>query len=185
MLRIIFLGIFLVSSYSYGSSFEDIIKKARSNNDDAQLQVAKDYFYGHGVKKNYKKALFWFEILAKKSNADAEYYLGKMYDDGLGVRSSASKALYWYTISSNQNNAYAEESLGDLYLSGMGVPNNQLTAYTWFRLSLINGFKNQSLLNKIHLLENELPANSIAYVNQKLKHLNRYNEKHNYDFIFA
>ena len=75
-----------------------LIKKAAAkNNLKAMLLLARNYYYGYGIKRNEKKAFKTWEKGAKLGCAEAEYYLGLCYEKGIYVKPDlmrAKKHLY-------------------------------------------------------------------------------------------
>jgi TPR repeat protein len=55
------------------------------------------YFYGHGVKKDERKAVEWYKKAAAKNDAKALYNLGHCYADGEGVKQSNRWAKHFFT----------------------------------------------------------------------------------------
>ncbi len=53
------------------SFIEDLISAAESGDAEAQLSLGYCYDTGDGVKKSYKKAVFWYTKAAEQGNVDA------------------------------------------------------------------------------------------------------------------
>jgi TPR repeat protein len=66
-------------------SFEECLNKAMNGNTAAKYQLAKSYFYGKGVERDYIQAQMWYGLAAKDGHAFANYELGKMYLYGIGI----------------------------------------------------------------------------------------------------
>ncbi len=64
----------------------------------AQVNLGVMYYEGKGVKKDYQKALYWTEKLAKQGNANAQYNLGEMYYEGKGVVKNYIQAYKWISL---------------------------------------------------------------------------------------
>lgn len=70
-----------------------LIKKAAAkNNVKAMLLLARNYYYGYGIKRNEKKAFKTWEKGAKLGCAEAEYYLGLCYEKGIYVTPDLMRA---------------------------------------------------------------------------------------------
>jgi len=89
------------------------------------------YENGMGVKKDYKKAIYWYEKSADQGNSNAQYHLGLMIYIGQGLQLFDSvfddgKALVkLLKKSADQDNIRAQNLLGTIYLLGKGEhPNN-------------------------------------------------------------
>ncbi len=69
-------------------------KAADQGDKDAQAELGRCYFYGIGVKGDYKQAVLWYrKDRAKAGNADAQYSLGYCYEYGQGVMRNCGKTL--------------------------------------------------------------------------------------------
>jgi len=91
---------------------------------DAMNDLGNAYLTGHGVHKNYKEALTWYQKTADKGDALGMYNLGVMYNDGLGVTKDSTTAAKWYRGAANQGFAPAQLNLGFLLQHGLGVQEN-------------------------------------------------------------
>lgn len=56
-----------------------------NGNASARYELAKRYFYGQGVDRDYDKARMWFGLAAESGHILAKYQLGKMYLYGIGI----------------------------------------------------------------------------------------------------
>ena len=93
------LGIY----YSEGIIFQQDYKKAREyfdkaldvdhNNSSAQFNVGQAYYYGHGVKQDYKQAYEWYVQAANQDYSLAQMQLANMYFSGKGVEKDVAKAI--------------------------------------------------------------------------------------------
>ena len=59
---------------------------------DAQFVRGAMYVEGRGVKRDDKRALYWYEKSAKQGRADPQYNLGVMYEQGRGTEKDFKKA---------------------------------------------------------------------------------------------
>ena len=91
------------------------------------------YEYGHGVKKNYKKAIEWYQKSADAGNAVAMCNLGICYENGNGVKKNLKTAIEWYQKSADAGNANAMGNLGNCYYDGNGVKRNYKKAVEWYQ----------------------------------------------------
>ena len=67
-------------------------KATRLSDKNAALFLARNYYYGYGLKKNDKRAYKLWKKGAKKGCAEAEYYLGLCYEKGIYVKPDVLKA---------------------------------------------------------------------------------------------
>ena len=110
-----------VGSVAYGEGFNSLIVKAKRGDVQAQFTVGVMYYYGNGVKQDYKKAREWFEKAAAMNDGRAFYALGLIYSSGDGVRQDDKKAREFYEKATAMNNAMAINNLGYMYEQGHGV----------------------------------------------------------------
>jgi len=95
---------------------------AAQGNSVAQAAIGEMYYFGHGVKIDYKESYKWSLESAKQGNSDGQYNLGNLYFEGKGVSKQPQKAAYWWSKSAEQGNAFAQFNLARLYDTGTGVP---------------------------------------------------------------
>ena len=76
---------------------EELNRKINSlkNNAVALRDSGLDYFYGRGVKQDYKIAFRYLQLASKLGDKDAQVYLSAMYLEGLGVKKDINKSEYW------------------------------------------------------------------------------------------
>ena len=99
----------------------------------AEYRRGLDYYFGHSVPQNYKKANYWCHEAAAQGYALAEYTIGFMYHYGYGAPQNYRKALSWYRKAAAQKDVFAENSIGYAYKKGQGVPRNYREALSWYR----------------------------------------------------
>ena len=87
-------------------------------------------------KKNDKRAVGIFSILAKLDHPDALFMMGKCYFEGRGIKKDYKDAVTYYRKAADQNHAKAAYYLGKCYQEGRGVDEDKTTADKWFRKSL-------------------------------------------------
>ena len=109
---------FLLTSYSYANSTNDIVSMAEDIDPVALVQLGNLYRDGNGVTKSYAKAVWYYTVAVNRLNAKGQYELGNMYCKGLGVKRSYEKAFDLYTKSAAQGYLPALSSLGHMYLHG-------------------------------------------------------------------
>ena len=69
------------------------------------------YNNGHGVTKDYKKAVEWYTKAAEQGYAIAQCNLGYMYQYGYGVPINLNTAVEWYTKAVSQGDTSAMAAL--------------------------------------------------------------------------
>lgn len=73
------------SSKRKEDSFEGCFDKAMNGDIEAKYQLARKYFYGNGVERDYDHAQMWYGLAAAAGHSFAKYELGKMYLYGIGI----------------------------------------------------------------------------------------------------
>jgi hypothetical protein len=111
-------------------------------NGSVEYNLARHYYNGDGLDKDYAKAAKWFRKAAEKGNATAQFYLGLMYYNGEGVPQDYAEAAKWYRKAADQGRADAENNLGVMYRNGQGVPQDYVEAYKWYNLAAAQGETN-------------------------------------------
>ncbi len=80
----------------------------------AQFNLGNCYYSGKGVKKNLKKAVYWWEKAANGGYVMSQYYLASCYENGEGVERDISKAKYWYKKAAEKGDSEAKKALEKL-----------------------------------------------------------------------
>ncbi len=94
------------------------------NDPKAHMGLGRLYFYGHGVHRNYDKALYHFGLLASEGERGALYALGLMSQYGLGIEINNSCAANYYRRAADLGHLLALRQLALLnfkqghYISG-------------------------------------------------------------------
>lgn len=120
-------------------SYQLFKESAEHGNTDAQGRLGACYVIGHGVEKDYAKAIRWIVKSAEQGNAMAQWNLGKCYYSGDGVEKDYNKAVEWFRKSAEQGQARAQNYLGSCYYSGNGVEKDFNKAVEWYRKSAEQG----------------------------------------------
>ncbi len=114
-----------------------------------KLNLAKQYYYGDGVLKDYLKMKKWLENAISVSNnyTEAFYLLGTIYSDGLGVEQNITKANEYFSLVKEsfskgnrlyflRDNFNMISSLFFRYIDSNGVPYNPSIAQFWAEMYL-------------------------------------------------
>ena len=102
-----------------------------SKNVDPYLYVGTIYDF----KRDYIKAIEYYEISAKHNDSYALNSLGNIYYCGHGVKQDNNKAKKYYELSAKQNNSYAFVNLGNLYYNECGVKQDYNKAKEYYEIS--------------------------------------------------
>jgi len=136
-------------------------KLAANDNPDAQYALGVAYLKGHGIARDTRKAVRWFQMAAKSQHrlaealvayqagafdtavalwkdeaqqgtSDAQYALGLVLLKGQGVRSNPKQSLQWFGIAAKAGNTTAMFNLGGMYWEGIGTTADPTMAVYWW-----------------------------------------------------
>lgn len=88
---------------------------------DAQLVLAQLYLDGHGVERDPRAALYWFEQAAKRGRTEAVNMVGRCHELGWGTPADPATAAQWYRRAARMGHVWAQYNLAGLLLDGQGV----------------------------------------------------------------
>jgi TIR domain/Sel1 repeat/NB-ARC domain len=80
----------------------------------AIFEKAEAYYFGRGVRQNYKEAAALYEQAASDGFAPAENALGRMYENGIGVSKDLDRALQYYQRAASKGHPDAKAALARL-----------------------------------------------------------------------
>ena len=89
------------SSNRKEDNFEDCFDKAMNGDIEAKYQLARKYFDGNGVDRDYDQAKMWYGLAAAAGHSFAKDELGKMYLYGIGIEKNQELGMeycldaYW------------------------------------------------------------------------------------------
>lgn len=89
-------------------------KAAAKNHDGALLFLARNYYYGYGVKRNVKKAFLCWEKGEEIGSAEAAYYLGLCFAKGIYVKQNPLKAREYLTEALENGFTFAKTAIDDI-----------------------------------------------------------------------
>jgi TPR repeat protein len=148
----VFLGVLAAMAMSSSgllyaeTDFENLLTEAEGGSTEAQRDVGLAYYDGKGVKKNYDKALFWFQKAANRKDTTAMRYLGRMYGRGQGVAPDIKKAFYWVEQVARAGHPAAQSLLGLLYYEGQGTQKDLKKSFLWSEKAAKQGDPNAQYL---------------------------------------
>ncbi len=136
-------------------------KLAANDHPDAQYALGVAYLKGHGITRDTRKAVRWFQMAAKAQHrlaqalvayqagafdtavalwkneaqlgtSDAQYALGLVLLKGQGVRSNPKQSLQWFGAAAKAGNTAAMFNLGGMYWEGIGTTADPSMAVYWW-----------------------------------------------------
>ena len=108
------------------------IERSDPKDAETQFELAQHYFKGSGTKKDYSKALEWYEKAAAQGHAGAQFKMGQCCYKGLGTEQDLNKALEWYETAGKNGHSLAACTAGDMYYNGDGVEKDLYKAKEWY-----------------------------------------------------
>ncbi|MFA6104866.1 MAG: tetratricopeptide repeat protein [Victivallaceae bacterium] len=110
-------------------------REFKKGNYDAAFRLGCIYDEGLGVKKDYKKAFYYYSIAADKNYPDAINNLGLIYEHGNGVPQDFIKAKQLYEKAIGAGSKNAEANLGKMYY----LEKDYLKAKEYFEKAISHG----------------------------------------------
>jgi TPR repeat protein len=99
----------------YADAVQQATVLANKGNGAAQALLARAYYEGMGVERNYATAVAWAQKAAAQNDVDGLYYLGLMYYEARGVPRDFKAARDLFTRSGKLGNTLAMQKLSDIY----------------------------------------------------------------------
>lgn len=99
---------------------------------EAHYAVAKLYWLGQGVPRDYYKSHDWLIRAAELGHAGAQAKLGYMFTDGLAVVQDYEQALVWFEKAARAGDVDGLYNMGIFYLYGWGVETDRTMAKQYF-----------------------------------------------------
>ena len=99
----------------YADAVQQATVLANKGNGAAQALLARAYYEGMGVERNYATAMAWAQKAAAQNDVDGLYYLGLMYYEARGVPRDFKTARDLFTRSGKLGNTLAMQKLSDIY----------------------------------------------------------------------
>ena len=103
--------------------FDELLKRAKAGETDAQMAVAEAYFKGIGVLPSAIESLHWLEKAADK-NKHASVQIVNMYMNGYGIPQNKEKGFEIAEKYANKGNEIQMFNLAGYYLNGVGTNAN-------------------------------------------------------------
>jgi uncharacterized protein len=136
----------------YQTAYAEFLRLAQAGDSNAETALGVLYDDGHGVAKDQRIAVTWYQKAAEKGNPQAQLNLGVHYELAQGVELDYAVALSWYRKAAEQGYAPAQVALGNMYYRGRGVPQDKKEANAWFQRAAEQGNASaqQNLANALY-----------------------------------
>ena len=137
--------------FEYAVSCWQYVINCGSDNPEALLNLGVSYYYGNGVKQDYKKAVSFYSRAAEKKHPIGIYNLAVAFENGNGIQRNIDKAIELYHEAANLGVAMAIEALNRLKINNTNMAQNLDFFYgDRSREDLFNDY-----ITKAHRLEKE------------------------------
>ncbi len=93
------------------------------------------YYYGYGVQKNTKKAIYFFKKGEDLNDIASINNLGYCYLKGIGIKKDVNKAIYYLKKAGNLGSSYSLFNLACLYKFGLGINKDYKLAIYYLKKS--------------------------------------------------
>ncbi len=133
-----------------------LMKKAAKMGYPAAESAMGDYYYkGRYLKKDYQKALKWYQKSVNQDDKYGQYGLALMYYHGHGVKQNYKLSYQYNLMSAKQGLPIAIYNVGYMQYHGYGVKKNKKQALRWYKASGRKGYID-GMYNAAHMLLNGL-----------------------------
>jgi len=119
--------------------FEQVRVSAARGDAEAQFNLGSDYYYGYGVKQDYREAVRWYQKSALQGSAKAKYSLAYCYAHGFGVTRDVNEAIRYLRQAADQGSPQALCQLARMYSEGRDLPWNRTEAFRLYRAAADQG----------------------------------------------
>lgn len=129
----------IISAKTEYAKFAGLLKLAESGDLSAQSEIARRYYEGDGIERNFQEAAKWTMEGAKRGIPKSQNNLGTLYQNGEGVTQNHKEAVNWYRLAAAQGYGPAQYNLANRYAEGTGVPQDFKAAVALYRLAAEKG----------------------------------------------
>jgi TPR repeat protein len=136
-------------------------KQSKDGDDAATHTLGMIYFYGEGVKQDYRKSAEYLGRSADAGFVPSQSFLGYLYENGFGVKEDVGKAVGLYTKAAEAGDTLAQLSLGALYFHGKKAPEDPSKAFSWLSKAAGSGdYQALLLLSQLYAEGKGTPADA-------------------------
>ncbi|MDE1461977.1 tetratricopeptide repeat protein [Spartinivicinus poritis] len=132
---IVLLSLLFPSLVAANPKITTLETSANAGNVNAQLDLAKAYYYGRDIQQDYPTAIKWLKQALRSDNPQAKTLMGLALTSGHGVKKNLEQAFQLFAEASRSKDGEAQYYLGRAYLKGKGTDANIISAYIWLTLS--------------------------------------------------
>lgn len=117
----------------------------------AQLHYGQFLLDGHGVARDARAALRWFDTAARAGLPMAMNMVGRCFDQGWGVAENPAQAAPWFRAAADRGLDWGLYNLATLLSLGRGVEEDKVQALDLFRRAAAMGHaKSMNMVGSFH-----------------------------------
>lgn len=122
---------------------------------EAQNAIADCFYFGQGVPRNYRKAVYWYRQATKQNHPYATESLANCYYRGEGVVQNFEEAMKYFEKAAQMDSIWALYYLGECYYYGRGVAKDEAKAVSYYqkRLRLAIRLQHLHLVIVLHMVK--------------------------------
>ncbi len=144
---------------NFPAALEWIGKASAQHFAAAEGNMGNLYASGHGVPKDIRNAIRWYQLATRHGDLDAQYNLARTYQLGADIPKNPRKAVALYKQSIARGFLKSFHNLGTMYLIGDGIPKNLAEAQRLFQAASDKGYAPSTLgLGKLYYDHNDSAA---------------------------
>lgn len=128
----------------------------------SQLELARIYKEGRGVRPSLSNALKYYSMAARKDHPEALFFIAECQDEGNGVSLNREFAFQNYLRAVKKGHVEAAVAIGHFYEYGRAVHKNLAKAKEFYEFAASKGsLKAKESLKRI-ALKNDMPLSDIS-----------------------
>ena len=153
----------------------DLFRRAHLNNDaEAQHLLGYCYYFGIGVKKDFKEAAKWLNAAAQKGNDSTRFLLGICRFFGQGLDKDQHKAVEHFQCAADSGHHGAQLVMGVCYHEGIDVDREYYRSFKYLTKAAADGcMVAQRILANCYFLGDGIKKNESVAVKYYSKAANR------------
>jgi len=124
---------------NYNKIFLIWLSKAEKGNPKYQFYTAQAYYFGDGVTKDIKKAVYWYKKSSEQGYPIAKKQLSLIYESGKVMGKDLNLAFTLLCDAAMQGELSAQYWIGIRLLNGKGIKQNDKRAFEWIEIASKSG----------------------------------------------
>lgn len=113
------------------AAYEALLQAVTPTEPEEQYEWACAYFYGYGVRQDYKSAFEWLWKAYQNGSISSACMIAWMYFNGMYVEKDLEQAYRYFLIAAEAGDAQSQRNLGAMLIEGLGVAQNTSLGLEW------------------------------------------------------